>query len=396
MSETQTSAVDTVIIGGGVAALWTANALKASGQSVVVLTNSPLGEGQSLAAQGVIHGGMKYAVAGKLTDSSEALADMPSRWLAALAGEGPVDLSGAELLSDHQILWSLPNVVSRVAGFFGSKAVRGRSDRISREEYPEVFDANQYRGSLFRIEEPVVDPVSTIREMACGVSDETWQVDWGKNTKLESDGEGISSIRIQNEDGREVALEANRYLLAAGAGNGAILDQLGMHQPVMQRRPLHQLIIRKPELPAFYSVCVGTTPKPPVVVTTHVDSQGRTLWYVGGDIAEQAGVDRSEAEQVEFGKKRFAEYLPWIDLSVAEWFTHRVDRAEPLTGTSDRPPGAYCEEIGNVIVAWPTKLALAPELADQVLKKTTASERLENISLPMPRPTIGKAPWDLD
>jgi hypothetical protein len=169
-----------------------------------------------------------------------------------------------------------------------------------------------------------------------------------------------------------------------------------MRQPGMQRRPLHQLIIRKPELPAFYSVCVGTTPKPPVVVTTHVDSLGRTLWYVGGDIAEQAGVDRSEAEQIEFGKKRFAEYLPWIDLSVAEWFTHRVDRAEPLTGTNDRPPGAYCEEIGNVIVAWPTKLALAPALADQVLKKTTASDRLENISLPMPRPTIGKAPWDLD
>ena len=396
MSETHTITVDTVIIGGGVAALWTANVLKASGQTVITLTNSPLGEGQSLAAQGVIHGGMKYAVVGKLTDSSEALADMPSRWLSALAGEGPVDLSGAELLSDHQILWSLPNVVSRVAGFFGSKAVRGRSDRISRDDYPEVFDTDQYRGSLFRIEEPVVDPVSTIRELARGVSDETWQVDWGKNAELESDGEQVSSIRIQDDEGPEVVLQANRYLLAAGAGNGAILEQLGISQPGMQRRPLHQLIIRKPDLPPFYSVCVGTTPKPPIVVTTHVDSQGRTLWYVGGNIAEQAGVDRSEAEQIEFGKLRFAEYLPWIDLSDAEWFTHRVDRAEPLTGTNDRPPGAFCEGIGNVIVAWPTKLALAPELADQVLQKTTASGHLENISLPLPRPAVGTAPWDLD
>ena len=109
MSESRQADYDTVILGGGVAALWTANVLKAAGQSVLVLTNAPLGSGQTLAAQGVIHGGLKYAVGGKLTDSSVALAGMPSRWLAAMRGEGPVDLSGAKLLSDHQLMWSLPN-----------------------------------------------------------------------------------------------------------------------------------------------------------------------------------------------------------------------------------------------------------------------------------------------
>lgn len=395
MTAPDTASVDTVILGGGVAALWTANVLKASGQSVAILTNSPLGEGQSLAAQGVIHGGMKYAVAGKLTDSSEALADMPTRWLAALRGEGPVDLTDAELLADHQILWSLPNVVSRVAGFFGSKAVRGRSGRIAKEDYPDVFDTEAYRGSLFRIEEPVVDPVSAIRGLARGVSEETWLVEWGENAELETADNGISRIRIRNGDD-SCSLTATNYLLAAGAGNGAIIDQLGIDSPRMQRRPLHQLIIRRAGLPPFFSVCVGTTPKPPVVVTTHLDSQGRPLWYVGGDIAEQAGVERSEAEQIEFGKKRFAEYLPWIDLSNADWFTHRVDRAEPLTGTGDRPAGAFCERAGNVLIAWPTKLALAPELADQVLRETSSSNGNAKIRLPLPRPTVGKAPWDLD
>ena len=74
MSESKQLNVDTVIIGGGVAALWTANVLKRSGQSICVLSNSPLGEGQSLAAQGVIHGGLKYAAGGKLNEASEALA----------------------------------------------------------------------------------------------------------------------------------------------------------------------------------------------------------------------------------------------------------------------------------------------------------------------------------
>ncbi|MEM9281594.1 MAG: FAD-dependent oxidoreductase, partial [Verrucomicrobiota bacterium] len=118
MRATRQIQVDTVIIGGGVAALWTANLLKKRGYSICLLANAPLGTGQSLAAQGVIHGGIKYAVGGKLNDSSEALAAMPRRWLAAITGDGEIDLSGVELLSDHQLLWSLPGVVSQVVSFF--------------------------------------------------------------------------------------------------------------------------------------------------------------------------------------------------------------------------------------------------------------------------------------
>lgn len=393
---------DTVIIGGGVAALWTANALKHAGNSVLVLTNAPLGEGQSLAAQGVIHGGLKYAVGGKLTDSSEALAAMPGRWLAAMRGEGSVDLSGARLLCDHQLMWSLPNVVSQVVSFFGSKALRGRSAAIAREDYPAVFDTDEYKGKLFRIDEPVVDPVSIIRELARGVEAETYLVEWGKNASIEAGNGELSAIIVHGDDGVPIRICANRYLLAAGAGNGALLSEIGISSPAMQLRPLHQLIIRKRGLPDFYSVCVGTGPKPPLVSTTHVDSEGRTVWYIGGDIAEQQGVARTEAEQIMAGKALFAKLMPWIDLSDAEWFTWRGNRAEPLTGTGDRPPGAYCERIGNLLVAWPTKLALAPNLADQVLRDSGAIAGQTNppLALPhpplaLPHPPLGRAPWDL-
>jgi glycine/D-amino acid oxidase-like deaminating enzyme len=386
---------DTVIIGGGVAALWTANVLKQTGQSVLVLTNGPLGEGQSLAAQGVIHGGLKYAVGGKLTDSSEALAAMPARWLAAMRGEGPVDLSGARLLCDHQLMWSLPNVVSQVVSFFGSKALRGRSAAIAREDYPAVFDTADYKGKLFRIDEPVVDPVSIIRELARGVAEETYLVEWGENAVFETEAGELSAIAVKEDSGERLTITASRYLLAAGAGNGALLSELGIASPAMQLRPLHQIIIRKQGLPAFFSVCVGTGPKPPLVSTTHMDSEGRTVWYIGGDIAEQEGVARSEAEQITAGKAIFAKLMPWIDLSDAEWFTWRGNRAEPLTGTGDRPSGAYCQRLGNVLVAWPTKLALAPNLADQVLRDSEKATGLTNPPLALPRPPLGKAPWDL-
>lgn len=385
--------LDTVIIGGGVAALWTGNVLRDAGQSIAILANAPLGSGQTLAAQGVIHGGLKYAAGGKLSDSSEALAEMPARWLAAMRGEGPVDLSDAELLCDHQVLWSLPNVVSRVMGFFGSKAVRGRSSSIAREDTPTVFDTPDYHGSLFRIEEPVVDPVSLVRELARGVADESWLVDWESSARIEVSPEGIGAILL-GEEADTVRLTADRYLLAAGAGNGPLLGQLGIESPRMQLRPLHQIVVRDDDLPAFFSVCVGTGPKPPVVTTTHTDSSERRLWYIGGDIAEADGVARDEEAQVAAGKEFFAKQLPWIDLSGADWFTVRVDRAEPLTGTGDRPPGAFLERVGNVLVAWPTKLALAPGLADRVLEETHAAGGPAATELPLPRPGIGTAPWD--
>jgi len=386
--------VDTVVIGGGVAALWTANRLKSAGQSVCVLTHSPLGQGQSLAAQGVIHGGLKYALGGGLTDSSEALADMPARWLAALRGEGPVDLGGAQLLSDHQVLWSLPGMVSRVAGFFGSRAVRGRAERLARRDYPPVFDTPDYRGSLFRIEEPVVDPVSVILELARGVADETWLVDWEKNAEILADGGRVDGIRLTEPDGTSVVLAADRYVFAAGAGNGELLERAGIHSPRMQRRPLHQLVIRAPDLPDFYSVCVGRGPKPPLVSTTHVDGRGRRIWYIGGEIAEAEGVARDEIEQIEAGKALFDRLVPWVDLSGAEWFTWRGDRAEPQTESGARPPGAFCRRVGNVLVAWPTKLALAPDLADQVLAEAGDPGGHEPIRLELPRPSVGTPPWD--
>lgn len=387
--------VDALIIGGGVAALWTANALRAKGYSTIVLTNSPLGEGQSLAAQGVIHGGLKYAVGGKLTDSSEALAEMPKRWLDALAGRGEINLGKAKLLSDHQLMWSLPNVVSQVVGFFGSKAVRGRADAIPREDFPELFATGEYRGKLFRIEEPVIDPVSTIEALAENVSGSVYQVDWDSNAQWEVEANETRSALLTMSSGQLVRVKAEHYILAAGAGNEAILQKIGRERPEQQLRPLHQLIIRKDGLPDFFSVCVGNTPKPPMVTTTHRDQQGRTVWYVGGDIAEQRGVERSENEQIAAGQELFAKLLPWVDLEGAEWFTWRGNRAEPHTGTGDRPPGAFCEAIGNLSVAWPTKLALAPHLGDQVLAQMKVPKHPQPERLEIPSPEVGTAPWDL-
>ena len=79
---------DVIVFGGGVAGLWILNALAAKGYDALLMTDRELGAGQTLAAQGVIHGGLKYALGGKLSDSSEALKAMPDRWRDCLAGRG--------------------------------------------------------------------------------------------------------------------------------------------------------------------------------------------------------------------------------------------------------------------------------------------------------------------
>lgn len=70
---------DIVIVGAGVAGLWLNARLRALGYSTVLVENARLGGGQTFKAQGIIHGGAKYALHGALTGASEAIADMPRR-----------------------------------------------------------------------------------------------------------------------------------------------------------------------------------------------------------------------------------------------------------------------------------------------------------------------------
>lgn len=389
---------DVAILGGGIAALWTAHLLQKAGFGVVLLTNSDWGTGQTLAAQGVIHGGLKYALGGKLTDSSEALAAMPDRWRRSLSGDGEIDLRGVQVLSDTQILWSLPQVVSKVVAFFGSQALRNRAGALPRKDYPAPFDTPHYRGQLFELGEMVVDPVSLVATLVRPLAPSARK--WSGTAQWQTDGEQVSQATFANPTGNQVRIAARHWILAAGAGNAALLRSLGRESPAMQLRPLHQVVIRSPKLPPLYSVCIGTGAKPPVVTTTHTASDGTPLWYVGGDLAE-TGVERSESAQIDFAQSRFRELLPWLDLSGAEWSTIRVDRAEPHTGTGDRPPGAFVHQQGNVLTVWPTKLALAPNLATQVLALLEASGAPRSGLAPdlscldLPLPAVAKAPWDL-
>ena len=89
---------DIVIFGGGIAGLWMLKRLHLAGYQAILLEKDQLGAGQTLASQGIVHGGLKYALSGNLGKAANTISDMPSRWRNCLAGNDVLDLSGVRVL----------------------------------------------------------------------------------------------------------------------------------------------------------------------------------------------------------------------------------------------------------------------------------------------------------
>ncbi|MBB4866140.1 glycerol-3-phosphate dehydrogenase [Pseudomonas nitritireducens] len=380
---------DILIVGGGIAGLWLNARLRRAGFSSVLVENSALGGVQSMRSQGIIHGGTKYALHGALTGASEAIADMPALWRDCLAGTGEVDLRGVRVLSDAHYLWSPGGLAGNLTSFFASKAVRSRVAQVKGADLPPALQDKAFKGKAYRLTELVLDVPSLVARLAELAGDGLLA---GERIEALREGDKLVGLRV---DGREI--RAQRVVLSAGAGNEALLRELGLERPEMQRRPLHMVLVTAPTLKPLYAHCLGGGPKPRVTVTTHPLSNGDWVWYLGGDIAEAGGVARNEAEQIAEAQRELHKLVPWIDLSAARWATLRVDRAEPSQNNLLRPDSAFLAEDGALLVGWPTKLALAPNFADRVLESLEKSgiRPQASAALPdLPRPAMARPVWE--
>ncbi|MCA9289912.1 MAG: hypothetical protein KDA25_02220, partial [Phycisphaerales bacterium] len=125
------------------------------------------------------------------------------------------------------------------------------------------------------------------------------------------------------------------------------------------------------------------------------DADGRTVWQVGGQLAEE-GVSMTPEALIARGITELRGILPGVDFADVEWATYRVDRAEPAVDGRRRPEDVVADAHGPVIVAWPTKLALAPRLADQLIDLLPPA-RAEAGEFDWPhRPAVARPPWEDD
>ncbi len=375
---------DVLVLGAGITGLWATMSLRERGIDAWLLDTAPPGGVQTLSSQGIIHGGAKYVLTGHLTRSAREIAAMPALWRRLLAGDGVPDLSSLRVLAEHQYLWSTRALGSRLAGFFADHLMRDRMHAVA--EPPEGLNAPGFDGLVYRLDEPVLDVpglTELLLERLAGRVLAPARLDALDPLARQLHGEW---------NGRPLYIDFERLVLAAGAGNGPLRERLGLPAR-MQRRPL-RMVMARGHLPMLFAHCLGAGANPRLTITSYPLDGGDTLWYLGGQLAED-GVERDEPEQLASARELLAELLPWVGQDGLRWASHRVERAE-VANQGRRPDRPTLLDDGDVLTLWPTKLAFAPLLASRAVEWIEASgigaRRRESFQAPLP--PRATTPWE--
>jgi len=370
--------IDIAIIGGGIAGLWSLNQLSNAGYSAVLFEHEALGSCQTIGSQGMIHGGVKYALAGAWSSDAEAISAMPAIWRRSLRGEGKVDLQGCRILSEDFYLWSGAGLQSKLSSLLASKLLRGRVEKVPASSYPPVLRSPDFRGQVYRLADLVLDVPSLVGTLAGHQRNRIFTIDWQRASVRRQGRRAVLALP-------ECTVVPEQLLLTAGAGNEALIARLDSRQPAMQRRPLQQVLVRHHYREDFYGHCMGANPSPRLTISSHRDAGGRPVWYLGGDLSTGAA-DIAPGELIARARRELAAMLPWLELGATDWATLRLDRAEPRQSSLLRPDRAFVgklDGVDNARAAWPTKLSLCPDLGDEIERQLAA----ENI-LPRHRPDL--------
>ena len=383
--------IDVLIFGGGVAGLWCLDRFRRAGYSAILLESTALGCGQTIQAQGIIHGGGKYALRGVRDFAAvRSTKEMPGRWRENLAGIGAPNLTSVKVLSEQCYLWLPRGSMIAWTQSWGFMSVLGKTgllatppQRIPTDDWPEAL-----RGSalaVYSLAEPVLSTGSVLQALAHHHENFIRLYD-SSLLRFAAEAIEISGVTIK----------PRTVVLAAGAGNHDLLVKAGVQGELMQRRPL-AMILLKGDLPSLYGHCV-IGGKTQLTVTTPTPG----IWQVGGEIAERLAEEDNIDQARRIGMREIRRWLPALDLTSVEVALYRAVRAEARTTDQRRPSGVHAGYVApHVIVAWPTKLCLAPVLADEVfglavqdLKMPERQEETCSEFNSWPAPPLARYPWE--
>jgi len=377
---------DMIVFGGGIAGLWLAGKLKRAGYNVILIEKNKLGGGQTLASQGMIHGGQKYTLQGSVTQHANSISQMPARWEASFGGYGEVDLTAVKFLSEHQVMWPAGSVLSDVAVFGAAKMVNAETRKLKRAELPDVFrDKKKFKGAVYEMPEKVLDVRTLVQTLAAPLKGRLLK---GDVSEILPDGQAAVN---------GIVMQAQLIIFTAGTGNEDAFNMLRIAERYTQRRPLRQIMVRAVPY-ALYGHGIVGKPKPRMTVTAHPNGRDGYVWYLGGNVAEEAaGMDEDAA--LRFAQKELQDVFPDIDWTNKEWATWAGDRAEPYDTDGTLPPGPFVQQRGKILIAWPTKLTFAPALSDNVFEwlkdKDITPTAKDAPPAELPPAEIGTYPWEV-
>ena len=376
--------LDAVIFGGGAAGLWLLDRLSRDGHHVVLLESRGLGAGQTVGSQAILHVGRTSAASALATRSSKPLRELPNLWRDALLGRIAPNLTRTRLRSECCFLWQAPSPAPRID-----------SETLADDERPAALA--EVAGPVSRLPDQVICPASFLADLADQYRDRLLLIDAerGLRFRLNSPGE-VDAIQLTSPtDGRPLELRPRQVIFTAGSDNARLRELVGLGVDALPSRPLHMVLARG-NLPELNGHCVEGAATI-VTVTSDIDDDGRTVWQIGGQLAEN-GLKLKPHPQTERVREELARILPRLDLRQIEWSTYRLDRAEGETGNSSRHEAIQVFCAGNVTTGCPTKLVLAPVLAAEIADRASSPYITTPFdSTPLadwPRPETACLPWN--
>jgi len=292
MSKT-TCELDALIFGGGVAGLWLLDELHRRSFCALLIENRALGAGQTITSQGILHGGLKYALGGFLSGAAQAVGEMTDLWRQCLEGRAQPDLRGVRILSPCCHLWRTEALASKVGLTAARFGLRTPVVKVAPNERPPALA--RCPGEVLRVDEQVIDVGSLLKELAHRHADRILNIGDSNDVTFTLIKPGhVETVELRREDSTAILLvKPGVIIFTSGEGNAELRRCVGLSPEVMQLRPLHMVMVRG-SLPELFGHCVDGN-KTRVTITSAVDTLGRTVWHVGGEIAEK-GVQMSTTE----------------------------------------------------------------------------------------------------
>jgi len=376
--------LDILIFGGGIAGLWLLDELRRSGHSALLLETQALGQGQTITSQGILHGGFKHAIGGRNRAYAKTLNAMPGIWRACFRDLREPRLSLVAMRGYSMYVWrtgSIGAIFGQVGARFG---LHVEFTKVAGGSLPSVL--NGCPGTTYRLEEQVVDPASLISWLA---SRNRARIIHAADIRFSVGASGrVEEVRFASADRTQsLRIRPNAVVFTAGEGNIALREACGLPTSGIRRIPLAILLVRG-RLPILNGFCVDGI-KAKAIVTSQEVGHDTIVWQVA---CEGIASDNPQFEDLAW--RALSESLPGFDWPRVERSAYHANRVE-YAANDTRSDGVQILEEGNAITAWPTKLVLAPRLAEEIVRRLPPPSGADAASL-VPcwsRPSIATVPW---
>jgi glycine/D-amino acid oxidase-like deaminating enzyme len=343
---------DVLVVGAGAAGVLSAAQLRAAGYSVVVVDADGIGAHQSNHSHGYLHRGHIYG-----SPSAQLVRELnrgSSRWASLLAQAG------------------VEPVTARSCIGFGNRYTAAHAVRRWREAGLAVVPASvppPFRSRelpvAFETDEPAYDFTDWLHHAKRTLLEDVRLVP-GRVRRLTARHRTVGAAEVVLRDGTVVELEASAFVVAAGTGSIDLISSVASARGRGVNRTSFMLVLRG-ELPTVSMIVPDHESYGLFLVSRRAGDDG--VWLVSNYLSFAGTATSSAATSLWVrAVARTLARLTSIPLSELSWAFYAAPKSE-LRPDRQVMSEHSVEDYGfrNCFVASPSKLTLAPLLADKVV-----------------------------